>query len=211
MGQGSFFQEGDRAAPDGGAEGLARRLGEPEADRGRNGGADEGDLGLRNGGADEGDLGLRIGRDGTWYYRGSPIRRPALVRLFASVLRRDEASGEHWLVTPVERGRIAVEDAPFVAIELQTAGAGRDRRLDLRTNLDEWVEVGPDHPLLERGAAAGATAVPYVALERGLEARLARPVYYELAELAEPGPDAGERSFGVWSRGRFFPLGEPDE
>ena len=167
----------------------------------------------RRGAAAEGDLGLRIGRDGTWYDRGSPIRRPALVKLFASVLRRDDSSGEYWMVTPVERGRVAVDDAPFVAVELRTEGAGRGARLDLRTNLDVWVPVGPDHPLTVRDGGGGdAAGVPYLGLERGLEARLARPVYYELVELAVPGPDeAGEldrRRVGVWSRGRFFPLGE---
>ena len=151
----------------------------------------------------EGDLGLRIARDGTWYHRGSPIQRPALVKLFASVLTRDEA-GVHWLVTPVERGRIAVEDAPFVAVELRAEGAGPAQRLDLRTNLDAWVEVGHHHPLTVRDGPNGAA--PYVLLEHGLEARLNRPVYYELVELGEPEPDG--RRFGVWSRGRFFPLGE---
>jgi uncharacterized protein len=190
MGNESFFPEGGESTPADGAEALARRLsgeGAPGADA-------------------EADLGLRIGRDGTWYYRGTPIQRPALVKLFASVLRRDEA-GAHWLVTPVERGRIAVEDAPFVAVELRAEGAGPAQRLDLRTNLDRWVEVGPDHPLDVRDAAGGAA--PYVALERGLEARLNRSVYYELVELGVP--EQGGRRFGVWSRDRFFPLGEAEE
>jgi uncharacterized protein len=152
------------------------------------------------------ELGLRIGRDGTWYHHGSPIRRPALVRLFASVLRRDGA-GDHWLVTPVERGRVAVDDAPFVAVELRAEGEGEGRRLDLRTNLDAWVAVGPGHPLTVRSDAAGSPT-PYVVLDGGLEARLDRAVYYELVELGVPGGGAHGGRFGVWSRGRFFALGE---
>jgi len=95
---------------------------------------------------DHGDLDMRIARDGTWYYRGSPIARQRLVKLFASVLRREE-DGNFWLVTPVERGRVAVEDAPFLAVELNSEGSGRDRRLSFRTNLDEIVAAGPEHPL----------------------------------------------------------------
>ena len=85
---------------------------------------------------------MRIARDGTWYYRGSPIARKPLVKLFASVLKRD-AQGDYWLITPVERGRIEVEDAPFTAVELATAGSGPEQVLSFRSNLDEWVEAGP--------------------------------------------------------------------
>src|SRR6516164_3757669 len=95
---------------------------------------------------DCGDLDMKIARDGTWFYRGSPIARQALVKLFASVLRR-EADGSYWLVTPVERGRIAVEAAPFLAVEVSSEGSGRDRKLSFRTNLDEIVAAGPAHPL----------------------------------------------------------------
>lgn len=157
----------------------------------------------------EQDLGLRIDRDGIWHYRGSPIRRPALVRLFATVLRR-EADGSYWLVTPVERGRIEVEDVPFVALELGTEGEGRARRVRLRSNLDQWVTVGPEHPLrlrtppwLERGERV---RVPYVEVRAGLEARLARPVFYELVELAEAHEVNGRTVLGIWSDGGFFPL-----
>ena len=160
----------------------------------------------------ERELGMRIASDGTWLYQGSPIRRIELVKLFASVLRR-EADGSHWLVTPVERGRVEVEDAPFVAVELAREGEGSAQRLRARTNLDEWVAIGPLHPLRLRrpaGVAEESGPAPYVELRGGLEARLARPVYYELAELAEERPIAGRACLGVWSDGRFFALHEAD-
>lgn len=156
----------------------------------------------------ERDFGLRIARDGTWFHHGSPIERIALVKLFATVLRR-EADGSYWLVTPVERGRIEVEDVPFVAVELAVEGTGRDQRLRLRSNLDEWVTVGPDHPLQLRRSRTppdDAALVPYVEIRNGLEARLARPVYYELVELGVEFEQAGRSRFGVWSEGRFFAL-----
>jgi len=157
--------------------------------------------------ATERRFGLAIARDGSWWHEGSPIRRIELVRLFASVLRR-EADGSYWLVTPVERGRITVEDVPFVAVELEARGRGRAQRLRLRSNLDEWVTVGPEHPLRVRAsAAAGAHAlVPYVELRPGLEARLERAVYYQLVELGEELAEPERAGFGVWSGGQFFAL-----
>src|SRR5215469_8404949 len=130
-----------------------------------------------------GDLEMRIAHDGTWFYRGSPINRLALVKLFASVLRR-ETDGGYWLVTPAERGRIAVEDAPFIAVAVEREGEGRDQRLIFRTNLDQIVTAGPEHPLRVETAADG-TPAPYILVRPGLEARLARSVFYELVELAE--------------------------
>jgi hypothetical protein len=153
-------------------------------------------------------LGLRITTDGTWWYRGSPIERIELVRLFASVLRR-EPDGSYWLVTPVERGRIEVDDVPFVAVELATKGAGSARTVRLRTNLDQWLTLGPDHPLRLRrvvDAAAEAGPVPYVEVRPGLEARLARAVYYELVELGVARLDGDRQRFGIWSDGVFFAL-----
>jgi hypothetical protein len=152
--------------------------------------------------------GLAIARDGSWWHEGAPIRRIELVRLFASVLRR-EADGSYWLVTPVERGRIAVEDVPFVAVELTAEGSGRAQRLRLRSNLDEWVTVGPEHPLHVRpNVAAGEddALVPYVEMRAGLEARRERTVYYQLVELGEELAEPGGTRFGVWSEGRFFAL-----
>ena len=109
---------------------------------------------------DCGDLEMRIARDGTWFYRGSPIGRLPLVKLFASVLRR-EADGRYWLVTPAERGRIEVEDVPFLAVALTVEGEGRDQQLIFRTNLDEFVTAGPDNPLRVETAASGEPA-PYI-------------------------------------------------
>jgi uncharacterized protein len=156
---------------------------------------------------DRGDFAIRIGRDGTWFYRESPIARPALVKLFASVLRR-EADGRYWLVTPAERGRIEVDDVPFLAVALTANGRGRWQRLMLRTNLDEIVTAGATHPLRIETAAGGGT-VPYILVRDGIEARLSRPVVYELVELGSERRLAGRRAFGVWSDGVFFRLGEP--
>jgi hypothetical protein len=153
-------------------------------------------------------LGLRIMPDGTWLYRGSPIRRIELVKLFASVLRR-EADGSYWLVTPAERGRIEVDDAPFVAVELAAEGGGADQLLRVRTNVDEWLTLGPQHPLRLRppaDPAPDAGPVPYVEVRAGLEARLARPVYYELVERGEVRWHHGRPRFGVWSDGVFLLL-----
>lgn len=156
-----------------------------------------------------GDLDLRIGRDGTWFYRGSPIGRPPLVKLFASVLRRGPDGG-YWLVTPAEQGRVEVEDAPFVAVELRVEGEGSGaRRLSLRTNLDEWVTLGEAHPL-RLAPGAGGALVPYVRVRDRLDARVARSVFYHLVELAEPAPGGDNDVIGVWSAGRFFPLGSTD-
>lgn len=147
---------------------------------------------------------MRIDREGIWHHEARPIARPALVKLFATVLRR-EADGSHWLVTPVERGRIEVEDAPFVITELQTEGEGRGQILRLRTNLDDWVTVGPAHPLRLRPPRdePDGMALPYVEVRDGLEGRLLRPVYYELADRAVEGD---EGRMGVWSDSAFFPL-----
>jgi len=157
-----------------------------------------------------GELDMRIARDGTWFYRGSPINRPPLVKLFASVLRRD-ADGSYWLVTPAERGRVAVEDAPFVAVAVDKEGGdGRAQRLIFRTNLDEIVTAGPDHKLRIETAADG-TPAPYIMVRPGLEARLLRPVFYELVEWGREEPMGDEIQFGVWSGGLFFRLGDPGD
>jgi uncharacterized protein len=158
---------------------------------------------------DCGDFDLRIGRDGTWYYGGSPINRLPLVKLFASVLRR-EPDGSYWLVTPAERGRIAVDDAPFLAVELTVTTADDRQRLIFRTNLDDIVTAGPDHPVRVETAANDEPA-PYILVRRGLEARLARAVFYELVDLGGEDLIDGTRQFGVWSDGVFFRLGDPGE
>ena len=156
---------------------------------------------------DRGDLEMRISRDGTWFYRGSPIGRPALVKLFASVLRR-EPDGRHWLVTPAERGRIEVEDVPFLAVALTVQGEGRDQQLIFRTNLDDIVTASPNNPLRVETAASGEPA-PYILVRDDLEARLMRSVFYDLVELAREESIEEIRQFGVWSGGRFFRIGQP--
>lgn len=150
---------------------------------------------------------IRIRADGTWTYHGSPIGRLAMVKLFATVLRRD-ASGDYWLITPAERGRISVEDAPFVAVGLTGAGAGRDQTLTFTTNLEAEVTAGPDHPIHVVTDPATGEPRPYIRVKgpaaTPLDARINRAIFYDLVERAEPG-DAGE--IGVWSQGVFFPLG----
>jgi len=153
-----------------------------------------------------GDFGIRIARDGTWFYHDSPIRRLPLVKLFASVLRR-EADGQYWLVTPAERGRIAVEDAPFVAVELEASGQDKDQSLTFRTNLDDRVVAGESHPLRVATDPATGEPRPYILVKPGLEALLLRPVFYHLIERGHEATIDGKPQFGVWSSGKFFPLG----
>jgi hypothetical protein len=163
-----------------------------------------------------GDLPFLIRRDGTWLYRGSPINRKELVCLFASVLRRD-AEGDWWLQTPAERGRIEVEDAPFVAVELEWGGDGRRQTLSFRTNTDQVVTAGPDHPIRMSHDLLTCEPTPYILLRsgdgaHGIEARVNRAVYYELVALAVPEYVGPHLMLGVWSSGQFFPLGfMPDE
>lgn len=147
-----------------------------------------------------GDSEMRIARDGTWFHQGSPIGRPAMVKLFSTILRR-EPDGGYVLVTPVEKLDIVVEDAPFIAVEVKSEGAGHDRRLAFRLNTDELVVAGPEHPLRIETREEGPH--PYLLVRRGLEALIARPVYYELANLAL---DDGADPPGLWSDGQFFPL-----
>jgi hypothetical protein len=154
---------------------------------------------------DCGDFEITIRRDGTWLYRGSPIGRMPLVKLFATVLERDE-TGTYWLRTPAERGTVTVEDAPFIAVELDARGEGRDQVLIFRTNVDDSVEAGPDHPIRVPPAAASGAAVPYIRIRGGLEARLGRAVYYQLVELGNEEEVGGRIRFGVWSSGTFYPL-----
>jgi hypothetical protein len=148
---------------------------------------------------------MRIDRNGTWYYRGSPIGRLALVKLFSTVLRRD-ADGVHWLTTPVENGRIEVEDAPFIAVELIAEGSGQGQVIRFRTNVDDIVTLDGDHLLHVVHDVATGEPRPYVHVRKGLQARIARSVFYHLIERGEPAP-GDDGAFGVWSCGRFFSLG----
>jgi hypothetical protein len=153
-----------------------------------------------------GDFDMRIARDGTWFYRGSPINRKPLVKLFSSVLRRE--SGEYWLVTPVERGRIQVDDAPFTAVEVTATGNGTNQELTFRTNLDEFVIADCDHPIHVAHRGPDGEPRPYVLIRPGLEALILRPVFYHLVELGEVRKLDGVDQLGVWSRGQFFLLGQ---
>lgn len=143
---------------------------------------------------------MRIARDGTWFHEGSPIGREAMVRLFSMLLRR-EGDGSYVLVTPGEKLEIDVDDAPFVAVELKSAGEGRERRLAFRLNTGDLVVAGPDHPL--RFVASADGPHPYLAVRTGLDALVARTVYYELANIAL---DEGAEPAGLWSDGCFFAL-----
>ncbi len=153
-----------------------------------------------------GDLDMRIAVDGTWFYRGSPIGRKPLVKLFASVLQID-GKGQYWLITPVEKGRIEVDDVPFVAVEMTVDGSGKDQTLTMRTNLDDIVTVNDEHPLrVEQDPATGEPR-PYVMIRNGLEARVNRPVFYDLVELGVEREIDGVRTLGVWSASAFFVIG----
>lgn len=147
-----------------------------------------------------GHSGMRIARDGTWYHHGEPIRRPAMIRLFATVLRR-EGDGRHMLVTPVEKLEIDVDSTAFRAVEMRIEGDGRDAQIAFALDSGDAVILGPGHPLTIVAAQTGPS--PRLAVRHGLEAELSRSVYYELAELALANPDGPP---GVWSRGMFFAL-----
>lgn len=147
-----------------------------------------------------GDSDMRIARDGTWFHMGSPIGRQEMVRLFSTILRR-EPDGGYVLVTPVEKLDIAVEDAPFVAVEMKGEGSGRDARLAFRLNTGDLVTAGPEHPLRFEQTDEGPR--PYLHVRGGLEALVVRSVYYDIAERALAGDD---EPAGIWSAGAFFPL-----
>jgi hypothetical protein len=146
-----------------------------------------------------GDSEMRIARDGTWFHQGSPIGRKELVKLFSTILRR-EPDGRFVLVTPAEKLDILVEDAPFIAVEATTEGEGAARQIIFRTNTDDLVAAGPDHPLRVETAPDG-TPRPYVHVRAGLEALVNRPVFYQLADLALA---EGGSPPGLWSGGAFF-------
>ena len=150
---------------------------------------------------DRGDIDMRIAADGTWFYQGTPINRPAMVRLFSTILRRD--GDRYVLVTPVEKVGIKVDDAPFVAVGVEVAGEGTAQSLSFRTNAGDWTLAGPEHPLRVETDPISREPRPYVHVRGGLEALIARPVFYELVALAEPRTG----QLGVWSKGTFFSLG----
>lgn len=147
-----------------------------------------------------GDSEMQINADGSWLHQGSPINRPAMVRAFSTLLRR-EADGSYVLVTPYQKLSIIVEDAPFIAVQMESEGQGKDRKLAFRLNTDHLVLADAAHPL--RFPSTGDAPQPYLTVRGGLEAVLARPVYYELAEYALSD---NLDPFGIWSHGAFFPI-----
>lgn len=157
-----------------------------------------------------GDIDMRIGRDGTWYYLGTPIRRKQMVRLFYRVLRHDD-DGRYYLVTPVEKLGINVDDAPFLAVELVATGSGRDQILTFRTNVDDAVIADREHPIRVSVDPASGEPSPYVLVRDRLEALINRPVFYQMVELGVVETCGGSDLYGVWSRGEFFPIGQADD
>ncbi|MGH6800623.1 MAG: DUF1285 domain-containing protein [Methylocella sp.] len=155
-----------------------------------------------------GDIEMRIARDGTWFYDGTPITRPALVRLFSTILRKD--SDGYVLVTPVEKVGIKVEDAPFLAVEMIVAQQGADQLLRFKTNVEDWVEAGFNHPIrFEKAACDGIK--PYLHVRGDLWALVTRALVPNLVELGEIGEHDGARCFGVASAGSFFPMANANE
>jgi hypothetical protein len=154
-----------------------------------------------------GDIDIRIARDGTWFHQGTPIGRRELVRLFSTILRKDP-DGYH-LVTPAEKMRITVDDVPFLAVLLDAEGRDASQRLTFTTNVGDQVVAGPDNPIRVETDPTTDEPAPYVHVRKGLEARISRAVFYQLADLAVPGTGRHEHFLGVWSRGAFFPIGKP--
>ena len=156
-----------------------------------------------------GDIDMRIGRDGLWYYMGTPIGRMALVKLFASVLLQDE-EGKTYLVTPVEKIGIIVEDGHFLGVEMRVEGVNETQIISIRTQTEEWVTIGKNHPLSFRPDQIGkgeiGNIVPYVHMRGRLECRINRPVFYDLIELSVERKIENINWLGIWSSGLFFPM-----
>ena len=155
-----------------------------------------------------GDLDMRIATDGTWFYLKTPIGRHALVKLFASVLKRE--GGRYFLVTPVEKVGITVDDAPFLAVEMKIEDGSKGRILHFRTNVDDWVACGRDHALRFEPEAGTGGLKPYLHVRRDLWAKVSRPLFYDLVELGEERDVEGRRMFGVTSDGEFFVMAPAD-
>jgi hypothetical protein len=156
-----------------------------------------------------GDLDMRIAADGTWYYLKTPIGRPALVKLFASVLKRED--DRYFLVTPVEKCGITVDDVPFVAVELRLETPGSGQTLHFRTNVDDWVACGPEHALRFEPEEGTGGLRPYLHVRSNLWARVKRALFFDLVELGEQRDVEGVRMFGVVSGGAFFAMAPADE
>ena len=155
-----------------------------------------------------GDLDMRIASDGTWFYMGTPIGRPALVRLFSTILKCEDS--KHFLVTPVEKVGIRVDDAPFLAVEMQQETVGRDRMLRFRTNVDDWVPCDSAHRLRCEAAADGGLT-PYLHVRADLWAKVTRALYYDLVDMGEERMVDGRPMFGVASSGEFFAMADAEQ
>ena len=155
-----------------------------------------------------GDLDMRIAADGTWFYQGTPIGRPALVRLFSTILKRED--GKHFLVTPVEKVGIKVDDAPFLAVEMQREVTDQGPSLRFRTNVDDWVDCDKAHRLRFEAAADGGLT-PYLHVRDDLWAKVTRALYYDLVDMGEERVVDGRAMFGVVSAGEFFAMAHADE
>jgi hypothetical protein len=155
-----------------------------------------------------GDIDMRIARDGTWYYMGSPIGRKRMVKLFSTVIRRD--GDAFFLVTPVEKLGITVDDAPFVAVEADIYDTGPGQSIVFRTNVDDEVIAGPDHPIRVEIDPDTAEPSPYVLVRANLWALIARPVFYQLVDAGEERRIGGGTVLGLTSRGEFFVIGSLD-
>jgi hypothetical protein len=151
-----------------------------------------------------GNLDMRIAADGTWYYLKTPIGRPALVKLFASVLKRE--GDDYFLVTPVEKCGLQVEDAPFVAVELKAVDGDAGQVLNFRTNVDEWIACGSAHELRFDPEPGTGGLKPYLHVRRGLWAKVTRSLFFDLVALGEEREIAGSAMFGITSTGVFFPM-----
>ena len=157
-----------------------------------------------------GDIDMRLARDGTWFYMGTPIGRKRMVRLFSTVLRLD-GDGKYYLVTPVEKIGITVDDAPFVAVEANTFGEGEDQTIVFRTNVDDEVIAGPDNPIRVEIDPVTLEPSPYVMVRDGLEALIARSVFYQLVDLGVERQEDGHTVLGLWSGGHFFTVGKTED
>lgn len=151
-----------------------------------------------------GDIDMRIARDGTWFYLGTPMGRMPLVKLFASILRKD--GDAYFLVTPVEKVGITVDDAPFVAVDFDVTGKGREQVLTFTTNVDDTAAAGPDHPIRILRDPATQEPSPYILIRTNLEALIDRKSFYRLVDIGVHEPHDGASWFGVWSSGQFFPI-----
>jgi len=156
-----------------------------------------------------GDIDMRIASDGTWFYQKTPIGRAALVKLFASVLKRE--GDRYFLVTPVEKCGIAVDEAPFLAVELAVENLTQGEQvLRFRTNVDDWVTCGPDNPLRFEPEPATGGLKPFLHVRRNLWAKVTRALFYDLVELGEERDIGGTRMFGVASGSEFFAMAPAD-